>query len=87
MRRGYFRGRSCDPIRHAGANSAATALRSDNGMVFTSRRFTEALQGYGIKREFITPHTPRQNCMIDRLFRTMREQCILLHNFKFFEEA
>jgi len=25
--------------------------------------------------------------MIERLFRTMKEQCIWLHNFKSFEEA
>ncbi len=41
----------------------------------------------GIKQEFITPHTPQQNGMIERLFRTMKKQCIWLHNFKSFEEA
>ena len=62
-------------------------LRSDNGLVFTSRRFTVTVRSYGIKQEFITPHTPQQNGMIERLFRTMKEQCIWLHNFKSIEEA
>ena len=62
-------------------------LRSDNGLVFTSRRFTVMVRSYGIKQEFITPYTPQQNGMIERLFRTMKEQCIWLHNFKSIEEA
>ena len=61
-------------------------LRSDNGLVFTSRRFTVMVRSYGIKQEFITPHTPQQNGMIERLFRTIKEQCIWLHNFKSIEE-
>jgi transposase InsO family protein len=60
-------------------------LRSDNGLAFTSRRFKVTVRSYGIKQEFITPHTPQQNGMIERLFRTMKEQCIWLNNFKAFD--
>ena len=33
-------------------------LRSDNGLVFTSRSYTALVKSYGLKQEFITP-TPR----------------------------
>jgi len=31
-------------------------LRSDNGLVFTSRDYTRLVRSYGLKQEFITPH-------------------------------
>jgi putative transposase len=33
-------------------------LRSDNGLVFTSRSYTALVRSYGLRQEFITPHTP-----------------------------
>lgn len=39
-------------------------LRSDNGLVFTSRKFTALVRGYGLQQEFITPHCPQQNGMV-----------------------
>ena len=62
-------------------------LRSDNGLVFTSRRFTVTVRRYGVEQEFIQPHTPQQNGMIERLFRTMKEQCIWLTRFESLDEA
>jgi len=35
-------------------------LRSDNGLVFTSRSYTALVRSYGLRQEFITPHTPEQ---------------------------
>jgi putative transposase len=51
-------------------------LRSDNGLVFTSHRYTALVRGYGLKQEFITPHCPQQNGMVERVIRTIKEQCI-----------
>jgi putative transposase len=51
-------------------------LRSDNGLVFTSRRYTALVRSYGLKQEFITPHCPQQNGMVERVIRTLKEQCI-----------
>lgn len=34
-------------------------LRSDNGLVFTSRNYTRLVRSYGLKQEFITPHCPQ----------------------------
>ena len=42
-------------------------LRSDNGLVFTSRAYTKLVRSYGLKQEFITPHCPQQNGMMERL--------------------
>ena len=42
----------------------AIILRSDNGLVFTSKHFTKTVYQYGLKQEFIRPHTPQQNGMI-----------------------
>lgn len=42
-------------------------LRSDNGLVFTSRYFTALAKSYGLQQEFITPHCPQQNGMVERV--------------------
>ena len=41
-------------------------LRSDNGLVFTSRSYTGLVRSYGLQQEFITPHSPEQNGMVER---------------------
>ena len=56
-------------------------LRSDNGLVFTSRKFTALVRGYGLKQEFITPHCPQQNGMVERVIRTLKEQCVHRRRF------
>lgn len=62
-------------------------IRSDNGLVFTSKQYTRTVYRYGIKQEFIRPHTPQQNGMVERLIRTVKEQCLWLHNFASLNEA
>jgi putative transposase len=62
-------------------------LRSDNGKVFTSKHFQACTKQYGLSQEFITPYTPQQNGMIERFFRSLKEECIWQHHFKTFEEA
>jgi putative transposase len=57
-------------------------LRSDNGLVFTSRSYTALVRSYGLKQEFITPHCPQQNGMVERLIRTLKEQCAHRHASK-----
>lgn len=48
-------------------------LRSDNGLIFTSRSYTKLVRSYGPRQEFITPHSPEQNGMVERLIRTLKE--------------
>jgi hypothetical protein len=62
-------------------------LQSDNGKVFTSKHFQACCKQYGLSQEFITPYTPQQNGMIERFFRSLKEECIWQHHFKTFEEA
>jgi putative transposase len=57
-------------------------LRSDNGLVFTSRRYTRLVRSYGLQQEFITPHCPQQNGMVERVIRTLKEQCVHRHRFE-----
>ena len=31
---------------------------------------------YGLKQEFIIPHCPQQNWMVERVIRPLKEQCV-----------
>jgi putative transposase len=62
-------------------------LRSDNGLVFTSRSFTALVRDCGLKQEFITPHCPHQNSMVERIIRTLKEQCTHRHRFETLQHA
>ncbi|MEL6205542.1 MAG: IS3 family transposase [Pseudomonadota bacterium] len=56
-------------------------LRSDNGSVFTSRAYTKMVGSYGLRQEFITPHCPQQNGMMERLIQSLQEQCVHRQRF------
>lgn len=62
-------------------------LRSDNGLVFTSRSYTALVRGYGLRQELITPHCPQQNGMVERVIRTLKEQCAHRHRFETIQHA
>jgi putative transposase len=57
-------------------------LRSDNGLVSTSMTYTRMVRSYGLRQELITPHSPPQNGMIERMIRTLKEQCVHRHGFE-----
>lgn len=63
------------------------SLRCDNGLVFTSRHDSGAVNHYGLKQAFIRPHTPHHNGMVERLIRTVKEQGLWLHHFQSLDEA
>ena len=48
-------------------------LRSDNGLVFTSRSYTALVKSYGLKQDLITPYTPQQNGLVERMIRRLKE--------------
>jgi putative transposase len=62
-------------------------VRSDNGLIFQSRRFRAACRDYRLSQEFITPYTPEQNGIIERFFRSLKEECVWQHNFARFADA
>lgn len=63
------------------------SIRSDNGLLFQSRRFRAACHASRLAQEFITPYTPQQNGMIERFFRSIKEECVWQHSFRSFAEA
>jgi putative transposase len=62
-------------------------IRSDNGLIFLSRRFREACRFYRLRQEYITPYTPEQNGLVERFFRSLKEECVWQHRFAGFDEA
>lgn len=42
---------------------------------------------YRLPQEFITPYTPEQNGLIERWFRSLKEECVWQHQFHTFVEA
>lgn len=62
-------------------------VRSDNGLIFQSRRFRQACHDYRLSQEYVTPYTPEQNGLIERFFRSLKEECAWLHNFASFVDA
>lgn len=62
-------------------------VRSDNGLVFASKVFTQKVRSAGLKQEYITPYTPEQNGLIERWFGTLKNECLWLRNFVTLSEA
>jgi putative transposase len=65
----------------------APVERSDNGLIFQNRRFRQACRDYRLQQEFITPSTPEQNGLIERFFRSLKDECVWQHTFQTFEDA
>ena len=61
---------------------SAFLLRSDNGLVSTSRNFTALARSYGLQQKLITPRSPEQCGMVERLIRLLKEQCVYRHRFE-----
>jgi putative transposase len=40
-----------------------------------------------LAQEYITPYTPEQNGIIERFFRSLKEECVWQHNFISFSDA
>jgi putative transposase len=75
-------------FRHVAPRRCPTpVIRSDNGLVFQIRRFRAACRDYRLRQEFITPYTPEQNGLVERFFRSLKEECVWQHNFGDFAEA
>jgi putative transposase len=56
-------------------------LRSDNGLIFQSTRFRAACREYRLAQEHITPYAPEQNGLVERWFRSLKEECVWLNRF------
>jgi transposase InsO family protein len=65
------------------------AVMTDNDLIFTMRhafhsqrqtRFQEACRSLGIQHWLARPHHPQSNGKIERFFRTLDEECFLVHD-------
>ena len=74
-------------VAHFGAlrpTGRTPVIRRDSGLIFQSRRFHAARRDYRLEQEFVTPHTPEQNGLIERFFRSLKEECVWQHRFASF---
>lgn len=62
-------------------------LPTNNGLGFTSRSYTALLRGHGVRQEFITPHKPEQNGMVERVILTLKEQSAHRHRLEMLQHA
>lgn len=51
------------------------------------KRCTALVKSYGLQQEFITPYSPEQNGMVERVIRTLKEQCAHRHRFETLQHA
>jgi Transposase and inactivated derivatives len=72
---------------HLGRTTKPIILRSDNGLVFTSKRYTNTVRSYGLTQEFITPYTPEQNGIVERFIKSLKEECVWQHRFESLSQA
>ena len=52
-----------------------------------SRGDLRLVKSYGLQQEFITPYTPEQNGMVERVIRTLKDQCVHRHRFESLQHA
>ena len=53
----------------------------------TARTTQPLVRSYGLRQEFITPHCPQQNGMVERVIRTLKEQCAHRYRFETLQRA
>ena len=92
---GYHFSRSCKAIGAVMAlGEAATKrpvetleLRSDNGCHYGAKIFRDELRRLGIHHTRTMVNTPKGNAVIERFFRSLKEECVWQNQFQTFEQA
>lgn len=77
-------------LRRFGAlpqGDADVVLRTDNALVFASELYRNLTKCYGLRQEFILPHTPEQNGVAESFIGTLKLECVWQHRFQTFDEA
>lgn len=77
-------------IRRFGAlpqGNADVVLRTDNALVYASELYRDLAKSYGLRQEFILPHTPEQNGLAESFMGTLKLECIWQHRFDTYDEA
>jgi putative transposase len=65
----------------------AVVLRHDNGTQFTSIHYRDVATALGLKLSRTAYRHPDGNAFIERLYRTLKEECVWPNDFQSFEEA
>ena len=55
-------------------------LRHDNGSIFLARNYIASTKYWGITQEYIPVGKPDWNGVIERFFRTLKQECVWLHS-------
>lgn len=74
----------CGTIR---ANGATPIIRRASGLIYQSRRFRAACAFYRLDQDHSTPYTPEQNGLIERSFRSLKEEWVGPHPCTSFAEG
>lgn len=62
-------------------------LRSDNGCHYGARLFRDEIKRLGINHTRTMVNTPKGNAIIERFFRSLKQECVWLHKFENFKQA
>lgn len=92
---GYYFSKSCSALGGvmALANAAAQRpvndleLRSDNGCHYGAKIFKDEIRRLGINHTRTMVNTPKGNAVIERFFRSLKEECVWQQKFYNFEQA
>lgn len=92
---GFYFSRSCSAIGGVMALAEAASkrpvtsleLRSDNGCHYGAKVFKDEIKRLGIHHTRTMVNTPKGNSVIERFFRSLKEECVWQHKFSCFEEA
>ncbi len=92
---GYSFTKSCKAICGVMALSEAASkrditnleLRSDNGCHYGAKIFREELTRLGINHTRTMVNTPKGNAVIERFFRSLKQECVWINQFENFDQA
>jgi transposase InsO family protein len=72
---------------HSGQTGIPVLRSLDNGLVFGAKVFLHVVRRYSLNQEYITPYSPQQNGMIERFFRTLKEEFLRHQRFRTRDEG
>jgi len=92
---GYHFSQSCSALGGVIALAEAASqreihtleLRSDNGCHYGAKVFREEIKRLGISHTRTMVNTPKGNAVVERFFRSLKEECVWQQAFKSFDEA
>lgn len=70
-----------------GEIATRVVLRHDNGTQFTATRYLETARTLGVKTSRTAYRHPDGNAFIERLYRTLKEECVWPNDFETYDEA